>query len=181
MAGAPPTHPTDLQGDGSVIVHPDSSSKPPPSPYPDISHRAKWSVSSYKFGFGVECLRDGDPETFWHIFLKFSLDDSYTPSTLAIRAGTGSSDLQEVKIMTFEKPEGWVEFDISSEPNDDGEGMCPVYAYVIHIIVAQNHMSGKDTHVRGLRVLGPIDDNLGTEDDAFAFKNLQYKMYETLR
>jgi anaphase-promoting complex subunit 10 len=26
-------------------------------------------VSSYKFGFGAECLRDGDPETFWQYVL----------------------------------------------------------------------------------------------------------------
>jgi Anaphase-promoting complex, subunit 10 (APC10) len=32
----------------------------------------------------------------------------------------------------------------------------PVYAYVLQIIVVANHMSGKDTHVRGLRILGPI-------------------------
>lgn len=32
---------------------------------PDIGHLAKWSVSSHKFGFGAECLRDDDPETFW--------------------------------------------------------------------------------------------------------------------
>jgi Anaphase-promoting complex, subunit 10 (APC10) len=34
---------------------------------------------------------------------------------------------------------------------------APVYAYVIQVIVAANHMSGKDTHVRGLRVLGPLE------------------------
>jgi hypothetical protein len=33
----------------------------------------------------------------------------------------------------------------------------PVYAYVLQIIVVANHMGGKDTHVRGLRVLGPIE------------------------
>ena len=32
---------------------------------PDIGNLAKWAVSSYKFGFGSECLRDDDPETFW--------------------------------------------------------------------------------------------------------------------
>jgi Anaphase-promoting complex, subunit 10 (APC10) len=37
----------------------------PNLPEPDIGHLAKWSVSSYKFGFGAECLRDGDPDTFW--------------------------------------------------------------------------------------------------------------------
>lgn len=33
----------------------------------------------------------------------------------------------------------------------------PVYAYVLQIIIAANHMSGKDTHVRGLRILGPLE------------------------
>jgi Anaphase-promoting complex, subunit 10 (APC10) len=36
---------------------------------PDIGHLAKWSVSSHKFGFGSECLRDDDPETFWQCVL----------------------------------------------------------------------------------------------------------------
>ena len=34
-------------------------------PWPDIGHLAKWSVSSFKFGFGPECLQDQDPDTFW--------------------------------------------------------------------------------------------------------------------
>jgi anaphase-promoting complex subunit 10 len=34
-------------------------------PWPDIGHLAKWSVSSFKFGFGPECLQDQDSETFW--------------------------------------------------------------------------------------------------------------------
>lgn len=35
------------------------------STLPDIGHLATWSVSSSKYGFNVECLRDGDPDTFW--------------------------------------------------------------------------------------------------------------------
>jgi hypothetical protein len=60
-------------------------------------------------------------------------------------------------------------------------------------------MSGKDTHVRGLRILGPIEwvalwfprkldvdlcrryRDKATDDDPFAFKTLPYKMYETIR
>ena len=38
---------------------------PPRLPWPDIGHLGKWSVSSYKFGFGPECLTDEDPDTFW--------------------------------------------------------------------------------------------------------------------
>jgi anaphase-promoting complex subunit 10 len=57
------------------------------------------------------------------IFLCFPLDDSYTPSTMCIRAGTGPADLQDVRVVTLEKPDGWITFDISSEAHDDGEGL----------------------------------------------------------
>jgi hypothetical protein len=33
-------------------------------------------------------------------------------------------DLQDVRVASLEKPDGWVTFDISSEPNDDGDGLC---------------------------------------------------------
>ncbi|KAF8638190.1 hypothetical protein AX17_002387 [Amanita inopinata Kibby_2008] len=188
--------------DGTPIVH--SGAKLPPSlPWPDISAYAKWSVSSYKFGFGAECLRDGDPDTFWHsdgpqphfitaefsrkmaiqkisIYLSYSQDDSYTPSTLAIRAGTGPSDLQDTRVVTLDKPDGWITFDISSEPNEDGDGLSPVYAYVLQVIIAANHMSGKDTHVRGLRVLGPVEES-ATDDGPFTFKTPTFRLYEQLR
>ncbi|KAF5392323.1 hypothetical protein D9757_001369 [Collybiopsis confluens] len=195
--------------------------RPPALPWPNISSQAKWSVSSFKFGFGPECLLDGDPETFWHrvpssssdgpqphfitvefprkiaiqasfdasslhphlklsIFLCHHLDDSYTPSTLAVRAGTGPNDLQDVRIITLEKPDGWLTFDVSSEPNDDGEGLKPVFAYLIQIIILANHMSGKDTHVRGMRVLGPLEEPAGDEDP-FPWISQKFKMYETIR
>lgn len=57
------------------------------------------------------------------IHLSFLQDDSYTPSALAIRAGTGPSDLQDVRVVTLEKPEGWITFDVSSEQNEDGDGL----------------------------------------------------------
>ncbi|KAJ3744215.1 anaphase-promoting complex, subunit 10-domain-containing protein [Lentinula detonsa] len=177
--------------------------RPPILPWPNISGQAKWSVSSYKFGFGTECLLDGDPETFWHsdgpqphfitiefprkvaiqklsIFLCHPLDDSYTPSTLAIRAGTGPNDLQDVRIITLEKPDGWLTFDISSEPNEGGEGLKPVHAYILQLIILTNHMSGKDTHVRGLSVLGPIEEAVG-EEDPFPWASTEFKMHETIR
>lgn len=68
----PPTRTTNNIEEGTgpeptVIQSPPG--KPPILPWPDISNRAKWSVSSYKFGFGVECLRDGDMDTFWQCVL----------------------------------------------------------------------------------------------------------------
>ena len=51
----------------------------------DIGNLARWSVSSRKFGFGLQHLRDGNEETFWqrvhssitettHLLLMFSID-----------------------------------------------------------------------------------------------------------
>jgi hypothetical protein len=42
---------------------------------------------------------------------------TFTPS------GTSTSDLQEVKSITFERPEGWMTFDISKDVNDDGDAL----------------------------------------------------------
>ncbi|KIY63544.1 anaphase-promoting complex, subunit 10 [Cylindrobasidium torrendii FP15055 ss-10] len=176
----------------------------PKLPWPDISARAKWSVSSSKLGFGVECLLDNDPDTFWHsdgpqphfitiefprktqiqklcIYLSHPQDDSYTPSTLAIRAGTGSSDLQDVRIITLDKPDGWITFDVSSEQNEDGDGLKPVNAYVVQIIIMANHQSGKDTHVRGVRALGPQEESDPLDEDYFRFTSTAFNMYKGIR
>ncbi|KAL1745389.1 anaphase-promoting complex subunit 10 [Schizophyllum fasciatum] len=182
----------------------------PKLPWPDISDKAKWSVSSFKFGFGAECLTDGDPDTFWHsdgpqphfitiefpqkvamqklsLFLSFTEDDSYTPATIEVRAGTGANDLQSIQIINFDKPDGWITFDVGTEPDDSEEEtnggappIKPVYAYVVQVAILANHMSGKDTHVRGMRVLG-IDENDNLDDDPFPWTNSAFRLYETLR
>ncbi|TCD62897.1 anaphase promoting complex subunit doc1 [Steccherinum ochraceum] len=207
---APNVYPTVVSdtGEGAVIPTDGSplltgSRLPPVLPWPDIGYLAKWSVSSYKFGFGPECLRDGDPDTFWHsdgpqphfitiefprkvaiqklsLYLSFPLDDSYTPISMAVRAGTGPSDFQDVRVVTLDKPDGWLTFDVSAEPNEDGEGFKPVNAYILQVIVLANHMNGKDTHVRGLRVLGPLEEQVQT-DDPFPFTTPKFKMYECVR
>ena len=56
------------------------------------------------------------------IYLCFPLDDSYTPATIAVRAGTGATDLQDCRVLSLEKPDGWFTFDISAEPNEEGDG-----------------------------------------------------------
>jgi anaphase-promoting complex subunit 10 len=32
---------------------------------PELGHLAQWTVSSHKYGFGVENLRDNNELTFW--------------------------------------------------------------------------------------------------------------------
>jgi len=68
------------------------------------------------------------------------------------------------------------------------------------VIILANHMNGKDTHVRGLRVLGPIEFNHVTlfsvvtshslliinrdqtyDGDPFTFESKRYKLFEVIR
>ncbi|PVG04038.1 anaphase-promoting complex, subunit 10 [Serendipita vermifera] len=176
----------------------------PWSAYPDIGSLARWSASSWKYGFGLECLRDDNPETFWHsegsqphsitlefpkrvaiqkviIYLDFKKDDSYTPEVIGIRAGTSLRDLQDVRQVHFEKPLGWVAFDVTNDPNEDGGGNKPLYAYVIQLVIISNLMNGKDTHIRGLKVVGPLEEPSMDDSEVFPFVDIKFKMYEVIR
>lgn len=48
-----------------AIISSDIGDNLPWISYPDIGNLARWSVSSWKYGFGLDCLRDDNPETFW--------------------------------------------------------------------------------------------------------------------
>ena len=39
--------------------------------------------------------------------LDYKYDESYTPSKIAIRAGTTHADLKEVHLETLNSPQGW--------------------------------------------------------------------------
>ncbi len=32
-------------------------------------------------------------------------------------------DLQDIRAVSLEKPDGWYTFDVSAEPNDEGDGL----------------------------------------------------------
>ncbi|KAG8885195.1 hypothetical protein FRB98_001923 [Tulasnella sp. 332] len=193
------------------------------SPLPDIGNLANWTVSSCKYGFNVSCLRDNDPNTYWQsdgpqphyvtlqfqkkiavqrlaIYLNFDADDSYTPTKLLIRAGTGLHDLQDIKSVSMEQPRGWIQFDVGSEPEggEDLERMRvlrvfhmllgsdthiyrkPLFMYVLQVVIAANHQNGKDTHVRGLAVLGPKEMPY-SDEEKIPFKSILFKMHEFVR
>jgi hypothetical protein len=91
--------------------------------------------------------------------------------------------LSQVTTVHFEKPEGWQTIDlrdsgggIGGDDDDDGcvPALCscgspadsltppplpfhrePISAFLIQITVVANHLNGKDTHIRGLRIWGP--------------------------
>lgn len=91
------TNRTQLHRTSLIHVEFSGSRKSPSLPWPDIGHLAKWSVSSYKFGFGAECLHDGDPDTFWQYVF-------FAPMNLSIELRPRSSDGPQPHFITIEFP-----------------------------------------------------------------------------
>ena len=107
----------------------------------NLSSIAQWTVSSFKEGNGLECLMDPNVDTVWQsdgpqphlitlqftrrvsvnqvsIYFDHALDDSYTPKTLSIRAGTYLGDLQEIRHIELNQPRGWHHFALDNETRD---------------------------------------------------------------
>ncbi|KAF9682272.1 hypothetical protein SADUNF_Sadunf05G0091600 [Salix dunnii] len=85
------------------------------------------------------------------LYLAFKLDESYTPSKISIRAGDGFHNLKEIRTMELVKPTGWVYLSLSG--NDPRETF--VNTYMLQIAVLSNHLNGRDTHGRQIKVYGP--------------------------
>ncbi|KAH6757014.1 anaphase promoting complex 10 [Perilla frutescens var. hirtella] len=140
----------------------------------DMAKKAAWSVSSCKPGNGVASLRDDNLDTYWQsdgaqphlvniqfqkkvklqlvvLYVDFKLDESYTPSKISIRAGDGFHNLKEIKTVELVKPTGWVYISLSgSDPRETF-----VNTFMLQIAVLSNHLNGRDTHLRQIKVYGP--------------------------
>ncbi|KAF8405241.1 hypothetical protein HHK36_010142 [Tetracentron sinense] len=140
----------------------------------EMAKKAAWSVSSCKPGNGVLSLRDDNLDTYWQsdgaqphlvniqfqkkvklqlvaLYVDFKLDESYTPSKISIRAGDGFHNLKEIKTVELEKPIGWYYVLLSG--TDPRETF--INTFMLQLAVLSNHLSGRDTHVRQIKVYGP--------------------------
>ncbi|XP_058009175.1 anaphase-promoting complex subunit 10 isoform X1 [Hevea brasiliensis] len=140
----------------------------------EMGKKAAWSVSSCKPGNGVCTLCDDNLDSFWQsdgaqphlvniqfqkkvklqlvvLYVDFKLDESYTPSKISIRTGDGFHNLREIKTVELVKPTGWVYLSLSG--NDPRETF--VNTFMLQIAVLSNHLNGRDTHVRQIKVYGP--------------------------
>jgi len=99
-------------------------------------------------------------------------DDSYTPTKILIKAGTHLYDLVDVRYREFVEPQGWYHFVLDKEDPlipeeleagalaEDAPPLRPIDAFLLQVCVLGNHLNGKDTHVRALRVFGPASGAL---------------------
>lgn len=167
----------------------------------ELGGEATWSLSSSKEGNGVAQLRDDSTETFWQsdgavphtvtlqflrktrvgevaLYLDFKSDESYAPEVVQVRGGLHPQDLREIARVSLKEPVGWIRIPLSSTTSL-GEKLPFVYSSHFQIVVLQMHSSGKDTHVRQVKVFGAeeLKGEFASQDIA-EHKTLQY---QTLR
>lgn len=107
------------------------STEDTPSDLRDLTSLAIWTVSSAKPGNGVEQLRDNNCETYWQsdgpqphtisaqfvfkatisevqIYLNYEKDESYTPASVSVWAGSNFHDLRMIRrLRRLKNPVGW--------------------------------------------------------------------------
>ncbi|WOL05845.1 putative LRR receptor-like serine/threonine-protein kinase [Canna indica] len=164
----------------------------------EMAKKAAWSVSSWKPGNGVLYLLDDNLDTYWQsdgpqphvvniqfqkkvklqvvvLYVDFKLDQSYTPSKISIRAGDSFHNLKETKIVDLVKPIGWVHISLSG--NDPRETF--IRTFVLQIAVLSNHLNGRDTHIRQIKIYGPQLNCLPHQP--FHFTSKEFISYSNLR
>ncbi|KAL1895481.1 hypothetical protein Sste5346_005289 [Sporothrix stenoceras] len=152
----------------------------------EINNLAHFSVSSHKPGNSVEELLNDDLNKYWQsdgpqphlltihflrrveirairFFVDYNQDESYTPTSVVLSAGTGHHDLLEFASLALTTPVGWQEIDLSKVGGGaDGQSLC---CWIVQIKVKENHQNGKDTHIRGIKLYA-IDENAPPADTA---------------
>lgn len=164
----------------------------------EMAKKAAWSVSSCKPGNGVVLLRDDNLDTYWQsdgaqphlvniqfqkkvklqllvLYVDFKIDESYTPSKISIRAGDGFHNLKEIKTVELVKPVGWVYISLSG--TDPRETF--IHTFMLQLAVLSNHLNGRDTHVRQIKVYGPRPNPVPHQP--FHFTSQEFVTYSTLR
>ncbi|SCV70978.1 BQ2448_3740 [Microbotryum intermedium] len=134
----------------------------------------------HKRSFGQEVTKHPHPRQQISIYADVARDDSYTPQKISIRVGTHHGDLHEVKWVDLHQPTGWQHLRIGNNGAEDPSSeQDPIRAHLLQVAIVSNHMNGKDTHVRGLRVFAP--KKLEMTDGAIAFTSIEFKQHETIR
>ena len=163
----------------------------------EIGGIAQWSVSSCKQGFGVDQLRDNSTETYWqsdgalphfiniqfqrslkitHVFFHVNLaqDESYTPHQIRLRVGSQFNDLHEIASITLDQPAGWHEINLKQLHEDED-----IYAHYVQLCIESNHQSGKDCHIRQVKIFS--DRPMFLPEDDFHMQSMEFEHYTIIR
>ena len=114
---------------------------------------------------------------------------------MSFRVGNSYYDLQEIKTVELEEPQGWVVIPLagtgaagtsSDDPNavtggENHEGQRFVRTHCLQIAVLSNHQNGRDTHLRQIKVFGPRIDVTRSADQPFSFNNSEFSQFSHIR
>eukprot|EP00918_Siedleckia_nematoides_P001566 GHVU01003694.1.p2 GENE.GHVU01003694.1~~GHVU01003694.1.p2 ORF type:complete len:229 (+),score=14.63 GHVU01003694.1:454-1140(+) len=104
------------------------------------------------------------------MYLNYRIDESYTPQTVVVKTGNSEADLEEITEVTFKEPVGWKRIPLNPAavmqhrqiaPECFGTTPFPAHrldhirAFCVQIVVTKTHQSGKDIHIRQIRIFGP--------------------------
>jgi hypothetical protein len=82
------------------------------------------------------------------MYFDYLLDESYTPSKVAIYAGTGLFDLTEVKTIDLQQPRGWQTVNVG----DFGRKYLPFQSYVDGLAALSKPSSYKSPSLQIIRM-----------------------------
>lgn len=145
----------------------------------EIGELGVWSLNSAKQGNGILQLRDNSTETFWQsdgpiphlidiqflrktavshvaLYLDYKTDESYTPEVISIRGGIHMNNLREIVQVKLKEPSKW--YLIPLKQKGDLGTQAWIYTLNLQVAVLQMHHSGKDTHIRQVKVFGHPQD-----------------------
>ncbi len=118
------------------------------------------------------------------LYLNATLDESYTPQLLSVRVGNTHYDLVEIKsVQVPPKHVGW----LSIQLTEDGFALLallidsdePIAPHFLQLAILANHLGGRDSHVRLMKVFGPKKANMAINMPHFTAP--EFTAYETIR
>eukprot|EP01083_Nonionella_stella_P112973 332849_1 len=157
-----------------------------------------WELSSAKSGHGVQQLRDDNLTTFWQsdgmvphkvivlfhkkqvieniaIYTDYKLDESYTPQEIIIKASSSSLHNYENHIVTqksLNEPSGWIQMPLHPHKR---QNKFDKYLKTNRLIfeIRSSHQSGRDTHIRQIKIYAPHSANTLHSNDNKSMLNHQ--------
>ena len=118
------------------------------------------------------------------MYLDFKTDESYTPSKIAIRVQNSFEKLQEVQVIEFDEPIGWYSFKLGNfnfENANMNRGNHFIKTMFVQIAIVQNQHSGRDTHVRQIKIFAPREEDSSNAIINEGFKDINITQFGSIR
>eukprot|EP00879_Flechtneria_rotunda_P020557 GHRR01021630.1.p2 GENE.GHRR01021630.1~~GHRR01021630.1.p2 ORF type:complete len:139 (+),score=32.27 GHRR01021630.1:473-889(+) len=110
------------------------------------------------------------------IYVDYKADESYTPSRLAVRAGTTYHDLKDVCVVELKEPIGWTVI-----PLADQQTGKPIRAFAMQVAVLANHQNGRDTHIRQICLFGAAASSNSSLSSTWQFNTVEFNCFSVIR